>query len=263
MKNNEIMELTKEIKQQAIDVGFVDVGITRPEQLSSLYRGPVEDIALLQSPEEELPGVQSVILLSYYAWDPAFNIAVDATYVANRMNITPLIPKERYQLYYELIKHKAWQIVDTLQNQDYTSHLSLSIPLKPAAVQCGLGYQGKNTLLVTPKYGPRVRLIAVLTAAPLICDAPFTENLCQDCDRCIQACPTQALKPYLLTIKRCLTYAVESPEATQVPQDVREREAQLIKRPTPHSYIECAICIDACPIGQRARKSNRSNTCEN
>ncbi len=260
MEKNEIFVFTEKLKNRAIEIGFADIGITRANQLHGLPRGPINDIAFLQSPEEEMPEVQSVILLSHYAWDHAFNVVIDSTYVTDRTHLTPKIPMERYQLYYELLKHKAWLIVDALHTQGFKSRISLSIPLKPAATQCGLGYQGKNTLLITPQYGPRVRLIAVLTDASLTIDTPFTQNLCQDCECCVQACPTHALTPYALTLNRCLTYAVELPAATNVPQEVRQQERQLITRPTAHSYLECAICIDACPFGQPHKQRSTQST---
>ena len=141
-------------------------------------------------------------------------------------------------------------IVDHLTRKGYESLMSLSIPLKTAAVRCGLGCQGKNTLLITPTYGPRVRLISVLTTAELDIDEPSKEDLCGGCEKCITACPTRALEPYNIKINRCLTYAAEKLDAQDVPEDVRTAEKRLIQRPTSHSYIECSTCIEACPISK-------------
>ncbi len=233
-----------------MDAGFVAVGIASPNMLRGLPHGWVSTVINLRTPEEELPSVQSVMLLGYYAWDKSFNIAVDSCYLPNRDKRTPNVPKEHYQLYYEVLKNKAWTIVDYLTKKGYESRFSLAIPLKTAAVRCGLGSQGKNTLLINPTYGPRIRLIAVLTTAELDVDEPFTDNLCGDCEKCIAACPTKALEPYKLKINRCLTYAAETPQAHDVPDDVRQIEKKLVQRPTPNSYIECSTCIAACPIGK-------------
>jgi epoxyqueuosine reductase len=244
------MNLTKEIKNMAIEAGFVCVGITSPQMLKGLPHGWVGNIIDLHSPEEELENVNSVILLGYYAWDKSFNLAVDSTYLIPREDYAPTVPLERYQLYYEILKNKAWTIVDYLTKKDYISRLSLSIPLKTSAVKCGLGSQGKNTLLITPHHGPRVRLIAILTTAKLDLDEPFKGNLCGNCQKCITACPTNALEPYKIKINRCLTYAAEEPKVKDVPDDVRKIEQKLTQRPTPNSYVECTICLEACPIGR-------------
>ena len=120
-------------------------------------------------------------------------------------------------------------------------------------MRCGLGCQGKNTLLITPTHGPRIRLISVLTTAELEIDEPYKNDLCGDCEKCVIACPTKALEPYKININRCLTYAAEEPYVQEVPDDVRIIEKRLIKRPSPNSYIECTTCIEACPIGKPLR----------
>jgi len=82
--------------------------------------------------------------------------------------------------------------------------------LKPLAVAAGLGMQGKNTLVLHPKFGPWLRLAAIRTSAPLIPTGPGIyerrENpLCQSCQACIKACPVKGLlQPYrLLDPARC------------------------------------------------------------
>ena len=221
--------------------------------LRDLPHGWIGNVINLRSPEEELENANSVILLGYYTWDRSFNLAVDSTYLRQRKDYAPKVPLERYQLYYEVLKNKAGTIVDYIRKKGYEARLSLTIPLKTSAVKCGLGNQGKNTLLITPNYGPRIRLIAILTTAELNIDQPFKDNLCGDCEKCIIACPTKALEPYKIKINRCLTYAAEQPKAKDVPDEVRKIEQKLTMRPTTNSYVECTICLEACPIGRQIR----------
>ena len=255
------MTLAEQIKKQAIKAGFVCVGITSPEMLYDLPHGRVDNVISLRSPEEELKNVNSVILLGLYAWDRSFNLAVDSTYLKHHKDLTPKVSLERYQLYYEVLKNKAWKIVEYLIKKGYEACLSLSIPLKTSAVKCGVGSQGKNTLLINPEYGPRIRLIAVLTPAKLDIDEEFKDNLCGDCEKCISECPTKALEPYKIKINRCLAYAAEQPNSKKVPCDVREIEHKLTQRPTANSYVECTICLEACPIGRLTtpQKSTQSS----
>ena len=244
------MTLTEDLKQKAVEAGFVSIGISNPNMLHGLPHGWISTVCNLRSPEEELPTVRSVILMSYYAWDKSFNLTVDSTYLRGRDMYAPKVPLESHMLYYGVLKNKAWVIVDYLTKKGYESLLSVTIPLKTAAVRCGLGCQGKNTLLITPNHGPRIRLISVLTTAELDIDEPYKEDLCGECEKCIIACPTKALEPYKIKINRCMTYAAEKPHAQDVPDDVRKIERRLIQRPTPNSYIECTTCIEACPIGK-------------
>jgi len=244
------MTLTQDLKQKAIEVGFVSVGISNPDMLRDLPYGWVGEISNLRSPEEELPMVKSVILMGFNAWDNAFNLAVDSPNWRGYGMHMPNEQLEHYQFYYEIMKNKAWMVVDYLEKRGFESLFSLSIPLKTAAVKCGLGCQGKSTLLVTPSYGPRVRLISMLTTAELDIDEPYKKDLCGDCKNCVTACPTRALEPFRLKINRCMTYSAESPYSSDVADDVRRLERKLVDKPTPHSYIECTRCIDVCPIGK-------------
>jgi epoxyqueuosine reductase len=238
--------LTTQLKDMAIESGFVSLGITSPEKLHDLPYGWVGNIRRLHTLEEELHNVKSVILLVWHSWDKTFSLNVDP-------------PKEyrtdpRFESYYfgeEIMKNKAWVIVDFLHRRGFDAKWSVNIPLKTAAVMCGLGSQGKNSLLISPEFGPRIRLIAILTDAVLEIDSPFEDDLCGDCDRCIRVCPTKAIDPYRLNITHCMVYSSESPNSTDVPEFVRQQEQKLFPRPTPNSFIECTRCIDVCPIGVR------------
>ncbi len=69
------------------------------------------------------------------------------------------------------------------------------LSFKHAAVQAGIGEMGMNTLLLHPKYGARLNLMAIVTDGPFAPDKPFTEKLClwEKCRKCLDACPVKAL----------------------------------------------------------------------
>lgn len=117
--------------------------------------------------------------------------------------------KEYYELYHslngklneivmageEFLKSKGYeayaQTTDRVEvDQDNISKL----PHKTVAARAGLGWIGKNCLLVTPEYGPAIRISSLLTDAPLACDEPVTESRCKSCSLCVEKCPAQALK---------------------------------------------------------------------
>jgi epoxyqueuosine reductase len=237
--------LSSELKERAIESGFVSVGIASPKMLQNLPYGWVRKIRKLNTPEEELECVRSIILLAWHSWDNIFSMNIDPP-----KNSTPGRNLESYYFGTEIMKNKAWVLVDFLHQRGFEAIWSIDIPLKTAAVQCGLGIQGKNTLLITPEYGPRVKLIAVLTDAVLETDSFYEGDLCGDCNRCIRVCPTNAIEPYRLNVTRCMVYSCESPDSDDVPEDVRQAEKRLFTRPTSNSFIECTRCIDVCPIGK-------------
>ncbi len=156
---------------------------------------------------------------------------------------------EFYQLYSQVLDAKAGSLALYLHKNGYESLFTRRIALKPAAIEAGLGCRGKNTLIISPEYGAYLGFTAVLTSAELEPDKRFTKDLCGDCMRCIDACPTKALKPYNIDIRRCLTYAAENIKSSAVDEDVRVLEQKLIKKPSLNSFIECTICQDVCPVG--------------
>jgi epoxyqueuosine reductase QueG len=115
--------------------------------------------------------------MAFNVWDKAFDLQADSANLQDRGMHTIGGHTESYQLYYEVMKNKAWMIADYLRRRGFESLYSLDIPLKTSAVRCGLGCQEKNTLLITPSNGPRVRLISVLTTAELDIDEPYKEDL--------------------------------------------------------------------------------------
>ena len=91
----------------------------------------------------------------------------------------------------------AVKIADALEAEGFSSTGKLKtglLPHKTVALRAGLGFIGKNNLLVTERYGCALMLGKVLTAAPfaVICETPKTPQ-CGDCRLCAEACPTQAL----------------------------------------------------------------------
>lgn len=242
--------LTQEIRNIALRNGFKAIGITSPNKLNNLPYGWVADITELKRPEEVLPEVKSVIVLALRTWDRAFFLQIDSPEWRGYSFHEKENEIEGYYISYEISKNKAWSIVAFLREQGYKSIMTTAIPMKTAAVKAGLGCQGKCTLLVNPEIGPKLGLMVVLTSAELGTSEPFTNDLCNNCELCIKACPTNALTPYNIEINRCLAYASENPGLTSVPVDVREIEKKVIVRPTSNSYIECSFCMQACPIGK-------------
>lgn len=106
----------------------------------------------------------------------------------------------------------------------------------------GLGWIGKNCLLITPEHGPRVRFISVLTNAPLdAIDNPLDQR-CGDCDLCVKICPTKAIKG-----------------RNYVPTESREERFDFMKcqryfaaLKEKHTWGVCGMCLYACPYGKKS-----------
>jgi len=117
-----------------------------------------------------------------------------------------------------------------------------NISHKVIAQMAGLGWQGKSLLIINPKYGPRFRLVTILTDMPLIPDHSI-QNRCGNCAECVKACPASAIRnsstdshystrDCAIDLKRC-----------------NEKLSEFKARPNIGAGI-CGVCIKVCPYGK-------------
>lgn len=143
------------------------------------------------------------------------------------------------------------------------------------AVEAGLGTFGLEANLLTPEYGPRVYVTAVLTEAELEPDHPIEEQIClgESCGRCLLGCPSDAVLQWGLDKRKCATHAqrhgissiIYGPlrrisdaksvsEAKQVigMRDTFEKWRSVIR--LVMAFGVCPRCIEVCPLGEDYRK---------
>jgi len=130
----------------------------------------------------------------------------------------------------------ASQVLDTVDWHGGISH-------KAVARMAGLGWQGKSLLVVTPQYGPRIRLVTVLTDAPLHSNSPV-KNLCGECTLCRDACPAEAIKGV-----GTKDFYKSREEALYFTRCVDKVVGEFSAIPSIGTPI-CGICIKVCPFGR-------------
>ncbi|MBT9537312.1 MAG: epoxyqueuosine reductase [Nitrospirae bacterium] len=118
-----------------------------------------------------------------------------------------------------------------------------NISHKAVARMAGIGWQGKSLLIISPGYGPRIRLATVLTNIPLLADKPL-KNRCGKCMECVKACPASAIKNV----------------STESNYPSREEAIYLEKCHTKVKEFKamqgigariCGVCVKACPFGRK------------
>lgn len=119
-----------------------------------------------------------------------------------------------------------------------------AISHKGIAALGGVGWLGKSSLLINEDFGPRIRLVSVLTTLPLVADGPV-ENQCGDCRSCVEACPEGAIKGSALEDRG-------SPREHSIDVQVCNRRLLKIAGNPQYGKRVCGLCIKVCPWGKRA-----------
>ncbi len=145
-----------------------------------------------------------------------------------------LIQKKLADAGFRALAIPASQLLD---KQNWMAHVSA----KALARAAGLGWIGKNLLLINPRYGSRIRIASVLTNAPLQAD-PIVPFRCGTCTRCVEACPVEAIRGNSWE---------KYPESRETALDFEKCKNLLTQdfaqRPEL-GFPVCGICIKVCPF---------------
>lgn len=239
-------------------------------------------------PEQVLPGAESVIVLAtnYYPPEPAS----PAGGPAEKRMTSPMGRVSRYAWgrdYHSVIEQKLLQLEVFIKSKagpdvrlkSYVDHGP--VLEKAHAREAGLGFIGKNTLLITEAFGSYVFLSVILTTLPLSPGQPLTHcsdqeqtlglswtaaavqdlpaagqrvkgqpqtSQCGGCRLCLDACPTGALTaPFELDARRCISYLTIE-HKTEIPETLRPQMGDWV--------FGCDICQQVCPYNARPKTTH-------
>jgi epoxyqueuosine reductase len=143
-----------------------------------------------------LQGLDRVIAIGFHLSDRVMEDIIDGPtklYFFHYQRVNVLLDELALKVTH-FIQSRGWhalpipasQILDWEKQIAHLSH-------KHVAQEAGLGWIGRNNLLVSPQFGARLRLVTVLTSMPLKIDAPLSRS-CQDCRACLSACPSKSIR---------------------------------------------------------------------
>lgn len=216
-------QLAQSIKGWARTLGFTGVAIGRPDLrhaepallawLAAGFHGEMDYMArhgvLRARPTELVPGTRSVIsvFMPYLQQSPAALRSRQAD--AQQAVISSYaLGRDYHKVLRQRLQQLATQIETVAGPYGYRVFVD-SAPILEVeqAVQAGLGWRGKHTLLINQQQGSFFFLGEILTDLPLPWDRPQADAHCGRCSRCLTVCPTQAIvAPYQLDARRCISY---------------------------------------------------------
>uniref|UniRef100_Q31GP7 Epoxyqueuosine reductase n=1 Tax=Hydrogenovibrio crunogenus (strain DSM 25203 / XCL-2) TaxID=317025 RepID=Q31GP7_HYDCU len=265
--DSELYQLADKIKQWGISLGFADVGITDIDlsQYESSYFEWLEkrfhaDMDYMVKhgtkrtrPEELEPGTRRVISvrMNYFdtkAYSPITQLqASDHAYISRYA-----LHKDYHKLMRKRLQQLAEKINQAVENDFHYRAFCDSAPVleRPLAEKAGLGFIGKNSLIIHPRAGSWFFLGELYTNLPLPIDPPFEKHGCGPCTACIQECPTQAIvADGVVDSRRCISYLTIENKGI-IPESLREKMGNRI--------YGCDDCQLVCPWNKFTQDTNET-----
>ena len=246
------MSLVRAVKTRARELGFIACGVTHPgptahgdrldEWLAKGYGGTMRYLQRQAKRRKEpsliMPEARSVVVVldNYYMPDGELD------------RQPPRIAKyARGQDYHRVTQDRLSQLAEFLQQNGAKVSRTFAdagpVPERELAQRAGLGWIGKNTMLVNPTAGSFFFIGSIFTDLALEQDEPFDLDRCGSCTRCLDACPTDALVgPRLLDATRCISYLTIE-QRGPIPDALADRFQGYV--------FGCDICNDVCPWNER------------
>ncbi len=249
------MDLIKEsIKAEAEKLGFCLCGFTDAEPPADFarysrwleadgigtmaYLKREDTLAKRADPRLLLPGARTIIVLGVPMGlkppVPVFEVASYAHYIDYHEAIVPMA------------EALAGRIRELSGSEPVFRVCVDSAPIleRSLAVRAGLGWIGKSSMFVAPRYGSALFLCEILTDLELPPDPPFTRDGCGSCRRCVDACPNGCIDPDTRTIRadRCAAYLTIEHKG-----EFTEEQSALVG----NHLFGCDECLRACPHNSR------------
>ena len=265
------VEFSEAIKRIATELGFDLCGITaavRPEGFDWLRRwldhgfaGEMHYFprreAAYEHPSGVLPPVRSVVILAmnYFVGDASRVPETTRTRDASTTSSIGLVGQYARGSgdYHDLLRERLKLLSDFIHDQRPGCRTRVCVDTAPLLERdfgklAGLGWFGKNTMLINKRLGSFFFLAAILTDVELPADEPHNTSHCGTCTRCLEACPTQAfVEPYVLDARKCISYLTIEQRDLPIDIELRSEMGAWV--------FGCDICQDVCPWNRKTPQS--------
>ena len=252
--------------EQAKTLGFALCGVVRAEKFPELertaewlargYAGEMNYLADARRSDLKaaMPGVRSVIVCLLH-YNTAHPLSTESSITAGDAEPRGWISRYAWgDDYHRVLRKKLDTLIEALHRRfpgpfEARSYVDTGpVQERILAKYAGLGWLGKNTLLLHPALGSYFFLGVILTSLELTPTVGAQElpppDLCGNCRQCLDACPTQAfVGPYVLDARKCISYLTI---------ELRGAIPELLRESVGNHVFGCDICQDVCPWNARA-----------
>lgn len=232
--------LAAEIKEVALGSGADLVGIISASAIDDFPRTWVgwEIQEYTKRTKEIMSDGKSIVAIGVHVWDDMLELAIRKG------------EKWVYPGYFPL-QVPVRAVIHHLEKKGFKAVPLHSVSIKRLAQLAGFGNFGKNALIIHPTFGPWIRLDVVLTNAEMKADRPYEQDLCDDCEECIRACPVEALTPYKVDDAKCLVGVhLTGKEISKYIKELERYEPSFTK----NAHLMCVECQKACKYGNEMRQ---------
>lgn len=256
---NKNSQLVKKIAEQ---LGFDQCGIAKAVRLDEdakrlekwLNKGFHGEMAYMENhfelrvdPVKLVPGAKSVITLLYNYFPKE-----------KQHEGSPNIAKYAFgKDYHEVIREKLYNFLFLLreslgeiQGRGFVD--SAPVLERAWAERSGLGWIGKNGNIINTKRGSFFFIATLITDIELETDTPLKQDYCGTCNKCVEACPTNAILPEkILDATKCISYFTIEMKSKELKDDLKNKTANWI--------FGCDICQDVCPWNRFSKPTKEKN----
>jgi len=216
----------KTIKER-IRIGLYPKGLVSHEEI-------LKNIETFAEPSNSLPEAKTIISMAfyYYTGEPT-----DFTKKGEPHGV--LARAYQRDVYGEMYRRRD-EFANFLREKGIKVAESSRVPHKMVAVRAGVGWQGKNSIVLTDKFGSWVTLSSLVVDAEFEPDEPSSEN-CGSCQACQFACPTSAIQaPGVINVNRCIDYL--TCKTGSIPVELRSKMGNRL--------VSCDRCQEVCPFNK-------------
>lgn len=245
------------IKEKALDLGFTDCGISKAEFLDNdaqkleewLSKGMHGEMQYMENhfdkrvdPTKLVDGAKSIIsvFINYFPKETQKDFEA------------PILSKYAYgEDYHFIVRKKLKQLYNFINDNIEPINGRYFVDSAPVldrawAKKAGLGWIGKNSMLISPKHGSYVFIGHVIIDIELDYNTIEINDFCGDCSRCIRACPTEAIvSPKIIDSRKCISYLTIEYRGEKIPGEFEDKFQNRV--------FGCDICQDVCPWNRKTK----------